>query len=81
MAYLALDHDRGCDVIWNIIHVFALSDHRKELFLKELVKLKDLHHENVNTILDVWEQGNNNIIFISDHFVGGSIRQYNISYN
>lgn len=39
------------------------------------MKLKELHHDNVNFILDVWQQDENYLIFISDYFVGGSIRQ------
>jgi hypothetical protein len=72
---LGLDHDRGCDVIWNMIHIGMLDDSRKEILYQELLKLKDLHHENTNTISEVWKKDENNLVFITDAFFGGSIRQ------
>ncbi len=74
-AYSGIDHDRGCDVTWNVINIANFNEKQKDNLLYELTKLKELKHENINSIADIWKKDDNNIIFITDSFVGGSIRQ------
>jgi hypothetical protein len=70
-----MDHDRGCDVIWNVINVSNLEKIQKEKLLNDLLKLKELKHENINTISEVWIRDSNYFVFITDSFFGGSIRR------
>jgi len=72
---LGFDHDRGRDIIWNIIDISNITETNKENLLIEFEKLKLLHHDNINGISDVWKR-NSELVFITDSFVGGSIRQH-----
>ena len=47
----------------------------KKILLSEFSKYKTFHHENVSTLIDFWEKDKNTIIFITDYFSSGSIRQ------
>ena len=74
ISYAGLDHDRGCDVIWNVIDISEMNQDQQEKLFVALTKMKNLRHENINTISEVWlKEGN--LIFITDSFYGGSIRQ------
>ena len=45
----------------------------------EFNRLKQLNHENILEINDVWvKESKDKLIFITDYFSGGSIRQLNI---
>jgi len=74
-SYLGVDHDRGRDIIWNIIDISNLPENNKENLLFEFEKLKQLQHENINLISGVWKRNSDQLVFITDRFVGGSIRQ------
>lgn len=52
-----------------------LENSQKEKLYQEILKLKDLHHENINSISDIWIKDEDSLVFITDSFVGGSIRQ------
>ena len=75
VSYLGLDHDRGCDVIWNVINISSLTEEQQKKIYNEFVKMKNLKHENINTISEVWLKDENSLVFITDSFFGGSIRQ------
>lgn len=75
VSYLGLDHDRGCDVIWNVINISSLTEEQQKKIYSEFVKMKNLKHENINTISEVWLKDENSLVFITDSFFGGSIRQ------
>jgi hypothetical protein len=96
ISYVGLDHDRGCDVIWNVINITNLTKEHQEKLYEELLRMKNLKHENINTISEVWlkdkessEMKNSKheyiifelalkekeLVFITDSFFGGSIRQ------
>lgn len=77
-GYLGMDHDRGCHVIWNVINVSHLEEEQIEKLYYNLLSYKDLKHENINTISDVWLKDECSLVFITDSFFGGSIRQYMI---
>jgi hypothetical protein len=75
VSYLGLDHDRGCDVIWNVINISPLTEEQQDKLYEEFVKMKNLKHENINTISEVWLKDQHSLVFITDSFFGGSIRQ------
>ena len=52
-----------------------LNEEKKLKLFDEFQKLKKLSNENIYTIIDVWRE-ENNFVFITDSFDGGSIRQY-----
>jgi len=77
MAYLGFDHDRACDVIWNIIDVSSLSIENKNKLLDEFSRIKQLKHENILVINDFWlKESGDKLIYITDYLTGGSIRQF-----
>ena len=70
-------------MIWNTIDISCLSEginifqkeQIKELF-NEFNRLKELNHDNILEINDVWvKESKDKLIFITDYFSGGSIRQ------
>ncbi len=74
VAYLGMDQDRGCDIIWNVLNTSNLDSSKIEKLYCGLKSLKNLKYENINTLLDVWKK-DNSMVFISDSFFAGSIRQ------
>ena len=75
ISYLGLDHDRGCDVIWNVINISTLKENQQVMLYEQFLKMKNLKHENINTISEVWVKDGQSLVFITDSFFGGSIRQ------
>ena len=71
---MAIDHDRGCDVLWNVLNVSSLTNENKDIILSDFNIFKKFQHENISTLIDFWEK-ENYIIFITDYFSSGSIRQ------
>ena len=49
------------------------------MLFKEFDRLKQLNNENILEINDVWVKESDKLIFITDYFSGGSIRQFNYS--
>ena len=61
--------------MWNKVNICSLNQEQEEKLYKEFIKLKELKNENINTISEVWIKDNSSMIFITDSFFAGSIRQ------
>ena len=61
--------------MWNKVNTSSLSSDQEEKLYKEFLKMKELKNENINTISDVWIKDKSSMIFITDSFFAGSIRQ------
>ncbi len=47
ISYVGLDHDRGCDVIWNVINITNLTKEHQEKLYEELLRMKNLINDNI----------------------------------
>ncbi len=57
------------------MNISSLNKEKKLTILGEFHKFKNLHHENISALIDFWEKDSNTIIFITDYFSSGSLRQ------
>lgn len=71
---MGLDHDRGCDVIWNELKIPDQPTIFKQLS-QDFKSLEKLKHEYINPILDSWLQ-KDKLVFMTESWVGSSIRAY-----
>ena len=70
-SYRGIDRDRGCNIIWNEVKIL---EHERLLYLlQQFTLLKELKHENINSIIDVWIS-KERLIFMTESWAGSSIR-------
>lgn len=76
-VYRAYDYDLGREVAWNIITLGELSNEDIENVEKEISILKRLKHERILSYISGWfDDSKKEVIFITEIFSGGSLRQY-----
>ena len=78
IAYIGIDNDRGCEIIWNEIEIKSINENNSKKLYNEIKRLKSLSKEDcINTIQDCWlTNDQNSIVFITDCFGMGTLRQY-----
>ena len=78
IAYIGIDNDRGCEIIWNEIEIKTINEKNSKKLYNEIKRLKSLSKEDcINTIQDCWLRDDQNcIVFITDCFGMGTLRQY-----
>jgi hypothetical protein len=57
------------------LNISCLDDFEKETLLNEYEIFKNIRNENISAIIDYWKKDSNFLIFITDHFSSGSLRQ------
>lgn len=76
-VYRAYDSQEGKEVAWNIITLNILKDEEIKNIEHEISTLKKLKHERILNYISGWyDEDNNEVVFITELFSGGSLRSY-----
>eukprot|EP00898_Chlorokybus_atmophyticus_P006727 jgi/Chlat1/7055/Chrsp56S06721 len=78
VVYKAFDEEEGIEVAWNEVkmHTVMHSSGERDAFA-EVELLKSLQHKNIIKLYASWiDKATNNVIFITEIFTSGTLRQY-----
>ncbi|CAG9333752.1 unnamed protein product [Blepharisma stoltei] len=74
-VYKAYDLERGSEVAWNAVNLYAISEKRRKLLTEEITLIKMLDHPNILKCRGAWV-ASGQCIFITDLCTGGSLKSY-----
>ena len=80
-VYLAYDTDTGREVAWNSVIINITDDDSIQKIKSEIEILKPLKHPNIiSFIYCFFNDGKNEIVFITELFSGGSLSKYLLKF-
>eukprot|EP00906_Rhabdomonas_costata_P039431 RCo055753 len=76
-VYKAYNEEEGLEVAWNEVHLGRNSQPQREKIKHEMDLLSQLHHPNIISIYDSWEDSSRGtIVFITELMTSGTLREF-----
>jgi serine/threonine protein kinase len=76
MVYKGYDFDNGREIAWNVINVGKMSEEEVQRIKEEVDLIKKLKHQSIINYIAGWiNENKNEVVFITDIYSGGSLKQ------